>query len=49
MATIFEIEEVTLSNELFVSRVNYHALAIDDDGAYEFVDPTTSVFPEWYV
>jgi len=48
LAVIFEIEEMSLSNDLFVTTVNYHAMANDDDGYYEFVDPATSYFPAWY-
>lgn len=47
-AVIFEIEEMSLTNDLYTTSVNYHCLAIDDDGLYEFVSPATSYFPAWY-
>lgn len=49
MAVIFEPEEARLSNDLFITTTNYHAMALDDDGLFEFVSPATSVFPAWYV
>lgn len=48
-AVVFQIEEMTLKNDLYTTTVNYHAMACDDDGLYEFVDPATSYFPVWYV
>ena len=48
MAVIYEIEEMTLSNDLFTTSINYHALAIDNEAIYEFVNPVTSYFPVWY-
>ena len=48
MAVVFQIEEMSLKNELYTTSVTYHAMAVDDDGLYEFVNPATSYFPIWY-
>ena len=45
-AVIFEIEEMSLTNDLYSTTINYHCMAIDDDN-YEFVTPSTSFFPVW--
>jgi hypothetical protein len=47
-AVVYEIETMSLKNDLYTTTVNYHAMAVDDDGLYEFVDPATSYFPVWY-
>ena len=48
LAVIFEIEEISLTNDLFVSTINFHCMATDDDAYYEFVTPATSYQPVWY-
>jgi len=51
MAVIYEIEEMSLSNDLYTTTVNYHGLAndsIDGDALYEAFIPASSYFPSWY-
>lgn len=46
-AVVFQIEEMSMTNEVFETTINWHAMANDQEG-YEAIAPRTSEgFPSW--
>lgn len=44
---VFEIEEMSLSNEVFETTVNFHAMGDDQSGYEAFTPQTSGSYPAW--
>ena len=48
LGVVFQIEEIALGNDVLESAITWHALATDDSGNYEALEPCSSEsFPAW--